>query len=218
MCCICTGRCLSSALDTDIVNYSWDGYICTSGQEILDKDFKVIQRDFMPEDTVVKIIKRAEEVNVPLVLVTEEGMKLIGKRNKYVDKCREFLNLKIGKTEEYNGENILYIMAFAKEEYDYADFKEFDIEIENSYMPYADLVIKGVNKVNGIRRFMEVNGLKHFMAFGDALADLRMIKEADTGVAMGQGDKSLFEYADYITEPLNKDGLAKILKELRSGK
>ena len=47
------------------------------------------------------------------------------------------------------------------------------------------------------------------MAFGDGGNDLSIIKEAGIGVAMGNANDNVKAAADYVTAPIDQDGLAK---------
>ena len=43
-----------------------------------------------------------------------------------------------------------------------------------------------------------------------------MIKNADIGVVMQNGDPEMFKYADIIAPSVDEDGVVKVLQELRS--
>lgn len=49
------------------------------------------------------------------------------------------------------------------------------------------------------------------MSFGDGENDLSMIRMAGIGVAMANGEESVKEAADYITETNNEAGVAKAI-------
>lgn len=63
---------------------------------------------------------------------------------------------------------------------------------------------------------METYGIHHYYAFGDSTNDLAMIKNADIGVVMQNGDPEMFKYADIIAPSVDEDGVVKVLQELRS--
>ena len=48
---------------------------------------------------------------------------------------------------------------------------------------------------------------KDTYAFGDGLNDLQMIEFAGTGVAMGNAVPELKKIADFITKPVDEDGI-----------
>lgn len=51
-------------------------------------------------------------------------------------------------------------------------------------------------------------------AFGDGLNDLQMIEYVGTGVAMGNAVPELKEIADFVTKPVDEDGIAYAVKRI----
>ncbi len=81
--------------------------------------------------------------------------------------------------------------------------------------PYSvDIVPKGGSKLLGIHKFLEANNIdpSEVMAFGDHLNDLEMLEGVGIGVAMGNGQEETKEYADYVTDTNEDDGIYKALK------
>ena len=54
---------------------------------------------------------------------------------------------------------------------------------------------------------------ENVIAFGDDINDLEMIKNAGTGVAMGNAEEQLKSIANYITDTNVNDGVAMFLKK-----
>ena len=52
------------------------------------------------------------------------------------------------------------------------------------------------------------------MAFGDGGNDIAMLQHAGIGVAMGNAEDDVKQYADYITDSVDEDGIFKALKHL----
>ncbi|MEN2899423.1 putative bifunctional phosphatase/peptidyl-prolyl cis-trans isomerase [Mannheimia haemolytica] len=52
------------------------------------------------------------------------------------------------------------------------------------------------------------------MAFGDGINDLEMLPTVGVGVAMGNGVPELKAVADFITKPLEEDGILYALETL----
>ena len=82
-----------------------------------------------------------------------------------------------------------------------------------SYIIHSDKVVemvpKGFDKGTGIKKVCELLGedIKNTFSFGDSINDKEMLIAAGTGIAMGDTYHDLSEYADYITLPLNEDGI-----------
>lgn len=75
----------------------------------------------------------------------------------------------------------------------------------------ADVMEAGHSKADGLRRlarhFGEREDLSDVIAFGDSWNDLEIIKEAGIGVAMGNAVDELKAAADYVTAPIEQDGV-----------
>ncbi len=81
----------------------------------------------------------------------------------------------------------------------------------------ADILPVGMSKEVGIKMLAKKLGynLKDVIAFGDAANDLQMIKTAGTGVVMGNGIEELKAIADYITDPVDQDGIYNALRHFK---
>lgn len=91
-----------------------------------------------------------------------------------------------------------------------------DLKIIRWHSNAVDLLSKENSKARGI-----LDVLAHFdvekeetMAFGDGLNDLEMLSLVGMGIAMGNGEPSLKAVADYVTLPINQDGILIALEKL----
>ncbi|SBV92389.1 putative Phosphatase YidA [uncultured Eubacteriales bacterium] len=77
-----------------------------------------------------------------------------------------------------------------------------------------DVSVRGVDKGTGLRRLMELTGLKReqVCAFGDYLNDLPMLREAGFAVAMSNGCAELKAVADMVAPGNDEDGVAQIIE------
>lgn len=73
----------------------------------------------------------------------------------------------------------------------------------------ADLVEKTASKAMGLKRLCEYYGVPMTMttAFGDSMNDYDILLAAGTGIAMGNSMKELKAAADYITDPIDQEGI-----------
>ncbi len=73
----------------------------------------------------------------------------------------------------------------------------------------ADVVERGFSKAEGMRRLCDYYGIStaDTYAFGDSNNDVPVLKAAGVGIAMGNGDESAKEAADYVTEDFDHDGI-----------
>lgn len=66
--------------------------------------------------------------------------------------------------------------------------------------------VKGLSKKIGVK-------LEDIIAFGDDYNDIDLIKNAGTGVAMGNAEESVKDIADFITDSNMNNGVANYIKE-----
>lgn len=218
LCVISTGRTYTTAAWTDCAHYEWDGFVGINGAEVRDPNGAVLYQNIFPPELTEKILETAKRLGHPVMLLDEEGFSLIGEMN---DNMRTVMKLFPGRSAhgyDYHGQKVYYAMVIADTGYDYADYEKLGVHAAKSYYPYADLVLPGTSKAIGIKAYMDAVGAKEYYAFGDSLNDQEMLKGADIAVAMGSGDPLLFPYADIVSEPIDRDGLAKALKEIREKK
>lgn len=75
----------------------------------------------------------------------------------------------------------------------------------------ADVMEAGFSKADGLRHlaryFGENEDLSDTIAFGDSMNDLEVLKESGIGVAMGNASSEVKAVADYITAPIDEDGI-----------
>lgn len=83
--------------------------------------------------------------------------------------------------------------------------------------PFAvDLLNMDHSKAMGIRDVLAHFDVKieEVMAFGDGLNDIEMLESVGFGVAMGNGEAELKAVADYVTLPIEQDGILYALEQL----
>ena len=98
------------------------------------------------------------------------------------------------------------------------DFKELfkdDLTVFQ-FETYADLVKKGRDKAEGIKKAIEIAGIKreNTIAIGDSNNDFDMIEYAGVGVAMANSQQTILDIADYVTTSNREFGVAKAINEI----
>lgn len=80
----------------------------------------------------------------------------------------------------------------------------------------ADIIYREASKAEGIQVLLNYYGLSRedVIAFGDSMNDLEMIQFAGTGVAMGNAIPELKAAADFVTKPVDQDGILYGLQQL----
>ena len=81
---------------------------------------------------------------------------------------------------------------------------------------YADCVIKGNNKAEGIKKVLKETGIRreNTIAIGDSENDRAMIEFAGIGVAMENSQQNILDIADYVTDSNMNCGVATAIEKL----
>lgn len=82
------------------------------------------------------------------------------------------------------------------------------------YPDFADITARNVNKGNGLLAIAAHQGIRieETMALGDGGNDIPIVEGAGIGVAMGNANDSLKAIADYVTDPVDENGVYHALK------
>jgi hydroxymethylpyrimidine pyrophosphatase-like HAD family hydrolase len=89
-----------------------------------------------------------------------------------------------------------------------------DCEIERWHPTFADITAKGNTKQKGMDEIIRYFELlrEETMAFGDGGNDVSMLCHAAIGVAMGQASDEVKQFADYVTNSVDDNGIRNALK------
>jgi Cof subfamily protein (haloacid dehalogenase superfamily) len=91
-----------------------------------------------------------------------------------------------------------------------------DLKLIRWHEVSTDILPVNGSKAEGIKQLVKRLNInrENIYAFGDGLNDLEMIDFVGTGVAMGNAVGSLKEIADYITKPVDEDGILYGIEQL----
>lgn len=83
---------------------------------------------------------------------------------------------------------------------------------------FLEIVPKGIDKAASIDRLLSMTGFRteECIACGDGYNDISMLRYAGLGVAMSNAKPPVKEAADYVTLSNDEDGIAHLLKKLKS--
>lgn len=211
---VCTGRSLEALLALPVAEIPFDAYLTLNGQLCYDADRNIFAGTPIPgEDLEILTIMFLAE-RIPLVMKDEQGA-VINVVNDRVIRTQEDADEAVPEQGFRVDGNIYQISAFVDQEQKQLLKGVLDhCDITSWHKNGIDIVAKGSGKDVGIRRYISLNGIKReeTMAFGDAENDIRMLKFAGTGVAMGNATGAAKAAADYVTSDIDDDGIARALE------
>lgn len=212
---VSTGRSVDSLKNTHIYDtFSFDGYVCNSGQALLDKDLNLIHKENLSREVVLKALEASKKHNIPLALKCTPRIINMEPNEDVIRSCNYFNN-PIPTVGTYTNQEVGAMIAYGPLGYDYQEFKAIDeLDVMVGESSYADITIKGISKATGIAYFMKLWNIDNYVAFGDSLNDVEMFKHASFSICMGQGNSDLKRLSDFVTTSIDEDGIYYACKEL----
>ena len=223
-----SGRPLDSirqVVESDNLHYKGMYILANNGSTIYDCDNdKIIMEKTVPYELVDKVWKLCMSKGIHIQTYNKNTI-LTPAHDKEIDVYMERIHLKLELTNSPCD-------ILEKEPY---KMLAIDLENKSALQDLADEIVKMFpDKLLAIfsnDRYLEIinstsgkgEGLKWLCKYlnidisdsyaaGDAMNDFSMIEAAGNGIAMCNGDATLFEYADIISEFDNhEDGLAKLI-------
>jgi len=196
----------------------FDGFITANGACCIDSKGEVIDLHFISKESLDRLALYMQEKPFACSFMTEKGNFI-----NYVDdlmlSLSKLVNVSlppVKPVQEIFAHDIFQLDAFI----DLACETELLTHVLTDciscrWHPYfADINVKNCSKATGMDRFMTYFGIENgqTMAFGDGGNDISMLKHATIGVAMGNAKDHVKAAADYVTTPVDEDGIVNALK------
>lgn len=221
-----TGRCRAQIYD-DVQALNFDGYVCSDGCYIEYKG-KVLKNETLEPAAVKDILDFLQENNRGAMVEAQNGVWL---SSSYNDEMKSIVGEKMFELFDKNFPNqtvrkdipcenvgkVNYFVAEGQEEFYQKIYEKYSSSMNVTKWYFFDgktqissIGVKNADKVNGVKfiqQYLNLQNVKTF-AFGDADADIEMIKYCDVGVAMGKSTEKLKSVCDYVTENVENDGIA----------
>ncbi len=213
-----TGR-SRAIIPQPVIDIGFDGMICGCGSYI-EWQGQVLQNHLIQPD----LMKRANQLFAdPSIFVAYEGPRSIlykkGSNNEFFEAIQ---------ASWQEDENFAGAQPFQA---DYGEINKFSVYFDDTSLiaeaadglhpdmygiphgsNFMEFILTGLSKASHFSDFLrDIPDAGKIYAFGDSLNDKAMIEEADYGVAMGNATEALKEVADYVTDDIKEDGLAKSL-------
>lgn len=214
---ISTGRPISIINNLGQIESLIDGYITTNGAYCFVGSEEVCCYDMQRQD-VETILKDSDCKGYPTVIVGEKSFVVHNNGPVFDRIFRQGLkveNVDYSKTyEDIKEERILQVTPFINAEQEARLSSQLKSCTLGRWHPdFVDITAIGIDKAKGLISMAEHEHLKiaETMAFGDGGNDISILKEAGTGVAMGNGLDEVKSCADYVTTPIDEDGVMNAL-------
>ena len=218
---LASGRSLN-VIDKELLDFEFDYYVCANGGYVLDKQKKVIITNPIDLSISQSIIRYFKGINSTLVLRFPEGSLEVCA----IEQLSEFRKVYFKKgykhqpslpIEYINDSPISGLCRMPSDKLNeikslYPSLSFYDA-LNGEFFDFQRC---DVNKGSAIQQICQLNNISvvETIAFGDSYNDIEMLKIVGCGVAMGNALDCIKQHADYVTDDVEKDGLAKAINKL----
>jgi Cof subfamily protein (haloacid dehalogenase superfamily) len=196
--------------------FPFDGMIFDGGALILDRDGSILYQNDIKEEDKQVLIGYAQAHGLTVRYATADGNYFLREETPQIQDEFFKLYLTIPTVKSYEGDICDNILICANEQQQKEIIDQLsDVNISD-HKELLEITAKGTNKASAVERLAAMwgIGMDEVLCFGDGFNDLEMIEQAGIGVAMGNGENDLKRLADYVCDPIDRDGIANIVKEL----
>ena len=213
---LATGRHRGSiGLAADV--FPFDGLITVNGQYCLAGN-RVLRSSPIDCATVVREVERLEASAAPCLFLNETETLYVNP-GPLAGIFPKQLNLPLPDPvplRQVLGQDIYQMTAFFTREEELAAGESFfpGLEVMRWHPDFVDVIAPGGGKDKGMDAMLAhfAIPLEETMAFGDGENDLPMLRHAHIGVAMGNAGDLVKGEADYVTDPVDEEGILTALE------
>ena len=203
---LATGRLQASAAQV-AERYGFTHFVADGGYS-LTLGGKIIEMRSLPAADCISLIDRLIRQDIPwAVSVANERLCLTSDKRFLSVAPADYFPVKVDPLFDYHSMTRLYkvYMACKPDNEDQIDFGGLPTVRYNRDV----LLIEPTEKQKGIRRMVDRLGVpdEDVVVFGDGTNDVCMFGQGWFSIAMGNARDTLKAKADYITDPVDQDGL-----------
>lgn len=213
-CIVATGRHVSELEALPVRDIAFDGYITLNGQLCLDENRNVLWGKPITGEDKETLLRLFEEKKMPILLVEKDAMYL-NFVNRHVEKAQAAISTAVLPTGTYTGKEIYQAIAYLEKGEEAHLARQVPNCTITRWNEYAvDVISCHGGKAAGIMEYLRKNGIdpSETMAFGDGENDIGMLTLAQIGIAMGNAEATVKSAADFVTETVENDGVARALQ------
>ncbi len=218
---IATGRPLPFINNLDGLEY--DGIMSVTGAYCTAADGTEIFKQPVPREDIERAIADSKENPMPIAFACNDKAVVCNADSNMpaLEEIFKLLNIglpPLSDIEEARNLEVMQVIAFFNKEQEPRIMNDVLRGCDaNRWHPlFADCIAKGTSKATGIDKICDYYGveLSETMAFGDGGNDIAMLEHAAVGVAMGNASDEVKQHADIVTDTVDNDGVANILRRI----
>lgn len=200
---------------------AFDGFLMGCGTQVIFRGEELLHRTFAAcEGERIVAALRHNEIDAVLEGAEQNYVERTGRifHPCFAEYIRLFEKFHYGSYEEAIGHfDKFYAYAGTRERMERFVLEVgIDLEVVDRGKGYFEIMPAGYTKATGMRFLARQLGIpvEQTVAIGDSSNDIPMIECAAIGVAMGNATEDVKELADFVTTPVNEDGIRNALLRL----
>jgi len=214
---IATGRALPGVVE-EVKNLHPDYYVSINGQYVISNDEEEIYSNHFPQEPMVQMIESLKEQNSEYIFVGSHSLAA-SNWNKTAEDAMTVVYGKIDEDVNFHENHRVYQMLTISPDADSLFIPEElkkNFRLVKWHKSSNDIIPLAGSKANGIQKVLDKLNLtpEEVLVFGDELNDVEMFKFAGIAIAMGNAHEHLKELADFVTKPVEEDGILFALETL----
>lgn len=213
-CIVSTGRMIHEMDRLPMGGVTFDAYITMNGQLTLDENRKELYGMPLEGEAKAFALKLFEEKKIPVILVEQDRL-YVNFVNDRVTAVQTAISSSVPPVGKYEGADLYQACVYVTEEEEGVLLPvRGSCEVTRWHPGGVDLIAKGGGKRTAVAQYLQMYGIhpEEAIAFGDGENDMGMLQLAGIGVALGNAEDQVKAIADYVTDDIDRDGLAKALK------
>ncbi|HDV7283596.1 Putative bifunctional phosphatase/peptidyl-prolyl cis-trans isomerase [Mannheimia haemolytica] len=194
-------------------------FVTINGQYNFYKD-QMISDYSLSREQIERIIEKANALGIPYAFITPMTVAVSATNPIVHEAVLPITPNYLIDPHYYEKEKIVQMLLFYTEEQKQAvensGIFANDLKEARWHSHAVDILRKENSKARGIQDVLATLNIEieNAMAFGDGINDLEMLPTVGVGVAMGNGVPELKAVADFITKPIEEDGILYALETL----
>ena len=208
-----TGRHMLELEQLPLPPLVFDGYVTLNGQLCLDAEGTLLYDAPIRHNDVIQMISLFEARQLPIMII-EKNRMYINHVTEPVERAQRAISTPVPEVGVYSGGRVYQFIVYDQNgEADQLLKRLPDCKMSRWNQYAVDIIPKDGGKVAGIRYILERLGIgfNEIAAFGDGENDIDILHCAGVGIAMGNANECVKQQADYVTDSVDQDGLARAL-------
>lgn len=215
---IATSRCHKEMANVPLFFHSFPfSAIVSDGGALVMEQETIVKAQRIDPVMVEKIVAFAQSHHITMKYSTVEGNYFLTMPKQKEKDAAFRLYLNLPQIQPYEHDDVLNIIIHVETEQNRDElWKLLDdrLSIVN-YQTVLECNPAGIDKSVGIQALADrwQLSVSEIMCFGDGSNDVKMLSSCGIGIAMGNGCDAVKAAADFVTKPIEQDGIAYALEK-----